>query len=104
MNSALILNRQSSNLRLFWFAAFALLLLFLAAHFFQIVSLNEKEFMLRAHKSRMNELSERNRTLEIEFSLGNSLEKIETKVEALNFEKTAKIHYIKLMEGSVASK
>ncbi len=93
------------NLKLFWFLSLVLILVLLGFYVFQVISMNERAFTFQAEQNKIEELSEQNKALEIEFSQTNSLERIETLVKNLNFEKVGnKIHYIRVLEGAVAKK
>ncbi len=76
----------------------------LAVNIFAVVSLNEKEFLLKTYKKTVSQLLEKNKDLEIKYSAVSSLARIENISQALDFEKIGRIHYIRILEGSVASK
>lgn len=82
----------------------SLLFLLLTVNIFAIVSLNEKEFLLKTYKRTISQVLEKNKDLEIKYSVANSLVKIENISRTLDFEKVGRIRYIQVLEGSVASR
>lgn len=104
MNKTLTLNHTTFISKFLCIVGLLLLASLLTIYLFQIVSLTEKEFLLKSRRGIISQLAESNKALEIEYSAANSLAKIETVSRALGFEKVGRIHYIRVLEGSVASK
>ncbi len=61
-------------------------------------------YLIQNYQRKIKELSQENKTLEINFFQANSLSTIESLVKNLNFEKVERIHYIQVLESQVVAK
>ncbi|MFC1663640.1 hypothetical protein ACFL0A_00725 [Patescibacteria group bacterium] len=106
---ALVLNpflifRNSFNLKIFWALSSVLIISLLFFCLFQINEIAKGNYLTKNYQKKIADLSGENKGLEITASQLNSLTNIEALVANLNFEKITKIHYIKVLESSVAAK
>ena len=60
-----------------------------------------ERYLVREYNKKIAELSSDNETLKIASAQNASLDKVIALVEPLNFEKTDKIHYIKVLDNQV---
>ena len=72
--------------------------------FFQLNAMTSDKTLISDYSSKITELSITNENLEMSFLDKNDLDKIETVAKELNFEKTEKVSYIKILESTVAVK
>lgn len=98
--------RRERNLRrkISYTAAFIMISTLLALFFIQFNSLVRQGNLLKNHTEKIGELSRENGNLEISSLEKNGLENIEKVAKELNFEKVEKIHYIRVLEGTVVSR
>ena len=73
----------------------------LAFYVFQINTEISKRYLIKDYQKRITELSSQNKVLEISSAQNGSLDRIVELVASLNFEKTDKIHYIKILNTQV---
>jgi len=63
-----------------------------------------ERYLIQKYSQESNNLSKENKELEISSAQISSLNKIAELVEPLNFEKTEKIHYIRVIDTHVVAK
>lgn len=76
----------------------------LGLFFFQQNTLVKQRNLLTEYTVKATELTDQNENLELGFVEKNHLESVETIVQKLNFEKTEKVHYIRVLGGTVVSR
>lgn len=89
-----------------FFRIFSILLIIIL-FFFYIYQVNaevSERYLVQDYNKKIKELSRENGDLEIQAARLNSLDKIAELVKPFNFEKTKKIHYIKVLETQVVAK
>ena len=90
--------------KILYSSAGTLVFLLLALFFFQKNTLVEARAKFEDCTRRFDELTSQNENLEIGFVEKNHLKNIENIAQQLNFEKVEKIHYIRVLEGTVVSR
>lgn len=105
MSHALLktINRKK-DLRLFFVISVVLITVFLSFYIFQVSLMIKGTSLIESYEKQVNEINIQNKKLEIIFSQKNSLKITENLLKDLNFEKVAKIDYIRVLETSVAAK
>lgn len=87
------------------FILFAIIVLVLLGLFFaQQNTLAQQKSCLANYTQQLTEFSNQNENLETGFLEKNHLNNIEAVAKELNFERTQKIHYIRAIQGTVATK
>ncbi len=111
MNKALTLNlpilirpKLSLSSRFLWIPITCLVLPLLVICIFQLNSYTREIYLIQDYEKKLSQLTEENKTLEINFSRFNSLEKVGNYVQNQPFEKADKIEYIRLLESTVLAK
>jgi len=99
----LVLKRKFS-LKAFWILSFISIISLLIFYIFQVNSMIRETYLIQNYQRKIKELSQENKTLEINFFQANSLSTIESLVKNLNFEKVERIHYIQVLESQVVAK
>lgn len=98
------MNIQSRiRLNRLWVLNMLLMLGLLSFYIFQVVSMGKARFLVGQYEREIKEISEINKTLEINFSRLTSLKNIEDLAQRFNFEKAKNIHYLKAAEVRVAT-
>ncbi len=92
------------GLKTFWILSFISITSLLIFYIFQVNSMIGETYLIQNYQGKIKELSQENKTLEINFSQANSLSIIESLVKNLNFEKVERIHYIQVLESQVVAK
>ncbi|XOB41708.1 MAG: hypothetical protein ACKKMS_03260 [Candidatus Nealsonbacteria bacterium] len=92
------------GLKAFWILSFISIISLLIFYIFQVNAMIGETYLIQNYQRKIKELSQENKTLEINFSQANSLSTIETLVKNLNFEKVERIHYIQVLESQVVTK
>ncbi|MEK7482231.1 MAG: hypothetical protein AAB620_00330 [Patescibacteria group bacterium] len=72
-------------------------------HFFQVISYNQKEILIKDCQQKISELSENNKSLEIRFLADGFSKKVDALAREMNFERTDRIHYISVLDSAVAA-
>jgi hypothetical protein len=105
MSQALLqtINRKK-DLRLFFVISVILITVFLSFYIFQVSLMIKRTSLIESYEKQITEINIQNKKLEIVFSQKNSLKIDENLLKDLNFEKVAKIDYIRVLETSVAAK
>jgi len=98
-----ILKTISFNfLRLLWFCLVVSLVIIFCLTIIQMSFYAQEIFLIKNYESRIADLKEENKNLEVEFSKSNSLSNLQDYLK--NFEKAKNIKYIKLTGATVVEK
>ena len=100
MTKILIL-RQNKNILIS--AAIFVIFSLLVFYIFQINNLVSKSYALQSYQKNIEKISSENEKMESSLAGAGSLQGAELKVSELGFEKITKIHYIQILENTVAS-
>lgn len=73
-------------------------------YIFQINAEVSERYLIQEYEKKTDELSKENKNLEVATTQVASLDKIVEQIASLNFEKTDKIHYIRVLETQVVAK
>lgn len=92
------------NFRLFLILISVFLLSLLSIYIFQINALTKASFSILNYEKKISELSRKNKNLKTYFSQTNSLAKLESLFQELNYEKVDRVHYLRILEEVVAAK
>lgn len=68
----------------------------------QINDLTKGSYLVNSYQNKINELSDTNKDLQVNFAESSFLGQALAKAESLNFQKTTSIKYIKILDNSVA--
>ncbi len=98
--------RKKRNIKrkIFYASAFVIISILLILSFLQLDVLAKENNQLKNYTQKINQLSKKKENLEITFLNKNNLNNIESIAKELNFEKTRKFHYIRILEGTVVAK
>lgn len=80
------------------------LLALLVFSVFQINTYTKEIYLIQNYEKKLNQLTQENKILEINFSEVNSLNNISNYVQNKVFEKTNRVDYIRLLESTVLAK
>jgi hypothetical protein len=94
--------RIAFNPKLFLTLSFCLIFGLLIFYIFQINDLVSRGYLLHAHQKNVETLTQENERMGANLAGAYSLKNVESLVKAMGFEKTGKIHYIQILENSVA--
>lgn len=92
------------NFAAVWILCLLCAVALLGLYIFQINKMAESSYLIENYEKNLGELTQENKSLEINFAQLNSSENIESLVKNLNFEKVEKIHYIRILGGAVVVK
>ncbi len=92
------------NLKTFWILTIIFLILFLGIYIFQMNELAKGIYYIRKHETRLSEISQEHRVIEITFSQDNSFKNINNLVEKLNFERPTQIIHIQLLDSQIVAR
>jgi len=81
---------------------FLIILTLLSLYVWLVNDLTKGSYLTADFERQINKLSQENRDLEISFAESSFLGQALMKVQALNFQKTTSIKYIKILDNSVA--
>jgi len=115
MNNILILNppftlkrslflKWPLALRIFGLLSALLIVALLVFYVFQINREVSERYLIQRYENRLIELSKENKNLEISSVQMISLDNILSLLENSDFEKTNKVHYIRILENKVVTK
>lgn len=76
----------------------------LVFYIFQVNTEVSQRYLIQEYEKRIAEISKENQHLEISSAQASSLDNITILLGELNFEKTDKIHYIRVLETQVVAK
>ena len=96
--------RWRISLKLFWLLVFLSILLLLSFYIFQVNAAVAERYLIQEYEKRIGEVSKESQNLVISSAKMSSLNKAEELLEALNFEKINKIHYIRVLDTQVVTK
>lgn len=106
-----ISNGVNNTLTLFFrweiiFKIFFVLLLFclLVFYVFQVNTEVSERYSIQKYEEKISEILKENQSLEINAVRANSLDKILALLTGFNFQKTDKIHYIRILDAKVVAK
>jgi len=85
---------------IFCFALFSFLILL----FSQINAQVQERYLLKEYANKIENLTRENQDLEMKLINKNGLDNVETFAQKMDFEKTEKIHYIKVLGTTVVAK
>lgn len=83
---------------------FSVTVALVAACVFQLNARTQEVYLLQQYEKQLNELTQENKLLEINFSKTNSLNNIGDLAQNQLFEKTTKIEYIRVLETTALAK
>jgi len=69
----------------------------------QINDLTKGSYVINGYEKQISKLSDENKNLEVSFAENDFLGKALLKIQALNFQKTASVKYIQILDSSVAT-
>ncbi|MBU3942482.1 hypothetical protein KKA24_00700 [Patescibacteria group bacterium] len=98
------LNRLKFDTRCFCILGALAVLFLLAFYIYQVNAETSEKYSISNYQERISELSRENNNLEINSAQAGSLSSIAESIKELNFEKTEKIEYIKIMDTQVVIK
>ena len=98
------MRKRNFGKKTFYISTFILLPILLALFFVQENKLVKERNLFENYTKRTIELTNKNGDLEMGFLEKNHLENIKIIAKELNFEKAEKIHYIRVLEGTVVSR
>lgn len=85
------------------FAGFISCSLLLFFYIYQINILTSGTYSISKRKSSIEEISKENKKLEVLFAENNYLEKVLSRIEDSDFQKTVSIKYIQILDNSLAN-
>lgn len=88
----------------FWVLSILSIIVLVVFYIFQVNANTSERYSIQEYARRLNEISEENKELEINSLQLNSLENVSLLLKDLNFVKSDKIHYIRVLESQVVSK
>ena len=91
-------------LPLFWALGIISIVAFSVFYIFQVNTEVSERYLIQKYEKKINELSKENKNLEVGSAQVTSLDKVIEQIASLNFEKTDKIHYIRVLETQVVAK
>ena len=71
-------------------------------YIYQINVLTKGTYLISSYKNSIDNISEKNRKLEVSFAENSFLGEVLTKTQDLNFKKTTSVKYIQVLESSLA--
>jgi|AntAceMinimDraft_9_1070365.scaffolds.fasta_scaffold304882_1 hypothetical protein len=96
--------KSSFSLKLFWILSIITLFSLLAFYIFQVNKGISERYFIQAQENKLVELTEENKSLEIDAVGMSSLDNALGFLEESNLEKTDKIYYIRIFENEVVTK
>jgi len=82
---------------------FVLCSLSLFFYIYQINVLTKGTYLISSYENTIDQISEENQKLEVSFAENSFLGEVLTKTQDLNFQKTASVKYIQVLESSLAN-
>jgi|GEM_PF-1532539 len=92
------------SMRAFWVFTFITVLSLFLISVFQLNKYIEESYLVQNYEKEVEGLNQENKLLEIKSSQVNSFVNIDDFIKSKSFEKTAKIEYIKVLEGTALAK
>jgi len=96
------INLPKINWKAVCFVGFFMSLALLVFYVWQINDLTRGSYLINNYEKQISKLSEENKNLEISFAESSFLGQALLKIQALNFQKTVSVKYIKIPDNSVA--
>jgi len=96
--------RLRVNLKILWFFSFLTLLSLFVVCIFQLNAYTKELYSLQNYEKRLDQLTQENKLLEIDFSRANSLANMGGLIQGQAFEKAGKIEYIRILESTALAK
>lgn len=90
--------------KFFWIFNVLLIITLFFLYIYQVNVEVSERYLIQNYNKKIKEISRENQNLEIQEAQTNSLDKIAELIKPLNFEKTNKIHYIKVLDTQVVVK
>jgi len=100
----ILLKLPKISLRIFWLLITLLIVALLVFYIFQVNAEVSERYLIQKQENRLIELSKENKNLEISSVQVISLDNILSLLEDSDFEKTNKVHYIRILENKVVTK
>ena len=91
------------NVRFLLISGIILTILFLGFYIFQITVIISQGYQIESYQKKIEDITEKNKILEINALKMNSLEAVDSRVQELGFEKVDKINYIQVLDGPVVT-
>ena len=88
------------NWKAITFAGFFVMLVLLVFYAWQINSLTRGSYAINSYEKQISQLSEENKVLQVSFAESSFLGQALAKIQALNFQKTTSVKYIKILDNS----
>ena len=93
----------SLNWKAICIAGFLVSLALLVFYAWQINNLTRGFYSINSYEKQISKLSEANKNLEVSFAESSFLGQALVKIQAMNFQKTTSVKYIKILDNSVAT-
>ena len=90
------------NKKILILAALSIIFYLLVSYIFQINNLVSKSYSLQSYQRNIEKISSENDKMELNLAGVRSLQNAEVRISELGFEKITKIHYIQILENTVA--
>lgn len=90
------------NKKILILVAFSIIFSLLISYIFQINNLVSKSYSLQSYQKNIEKISLENEKMESNLAGAGSLQNAEIRISELGFEKITKIHYIQILENTVA--
>ena len=97
------INLSAVNWRAVCFAGFFLSLALLVFYVWQVTDLTRGSYSINSYDKQITKLSSANKDLQVSFAESSFLGQALTKIQALNFQKTAVVKYIQIPDELVAT-
>ena len=94
----------SLTLKLFWLLIMAAIFSLFIVCVFQLNAYTREFYLINNQENRLQQLTQENKMLEINFSKANSLNNIGSYVENQAFEKVKQVEYIRVFESTVLAR
>ncbi len=91
------------NKKILFLAAVSIIFSLAVSYIFQINNLVSKNYSLQNYKKNIEKISRENEKMESSLAGAGSLQNAEVKISELGFEKITTIHYVQILENTVAS-
>jgi len=88
----------------FWLMMTLVTLALIIACVFQLNAQTRERYLIKGYENKLDQITQENRVLEINYSKTNSLDTIGTLAQNQVFEKTQKIEYIRVLDSTALAK
>ncbi len=96
--------KLSLTLKFFWVLVLAAMMALFLVCVFQLNAYTREFYLIRNQESRLQQLTQENKMLEINFSKSNSLNNMGSYVENQVFEKVNQVEYIRVFESTALAR